>query len=305
MTLALETPPARTAVNLALLVLLATLWGAAYTLVKVGVETIPPLTLISGRTLIAGAILLAIMRLRGITMPRDPAVWKRFMIQACLNSVVPFTLIAYAERHVGAGLATILGSNAPIFAFLLALLFVRHERPTLRQSFGVAAGLTGICLVVGVDALNGLGQDVMAQLALVLSAVMFGAAALFGRNFNGLDSMVPAAGSMICGAIILIPLSLVIDRPWTLTPSTASIVALIALAVFSTALAFVIYFRLIQTLGSVGATAQAYLRVPLGVGLGVVFLGETLSPTVWIGLVFVVVGIAAMTIPARKSARTS
>ncbi|MGL4558616.1 MAG: DMT family transporter, partial [Afipia sp.] len=242
-----------------------------------------------------------IMRLRGIAVPRDPAVWKRFMIQAFLNSVFPFTLIAYAERHVGAGLATILGSNAPIFAFLLALLFVRHERPTLRQSFGVAAGLAGICLVVGVDALNGLGQDVIAQLALVFSAVLFGAAALFGRNFNGLDPMVPAAGSMICGAIILTPLSLIVDRPWTLTPSAASVTALIALAVFSTALAFVIYFRLIQTLGSVGTTAQAYLRVPLGVGLGVVFLGETLPPTVWIGLVCVVAGIAAMTIPARKA----
>lgn len=301
MTIAMETPRPRTATNLALLVLLATLWGAAYTLVKVGVETIPPLTLISARTLIAGSILLAIMRLRGIAMPRDPAVWKRFMIQAFLNSVFPFTLIAYAERHVGAGLATILGSNAPIFAFLLALLFVRHERPTLRQSFGVAAGLAGICLVVGVDALNGLGQDVIAQLALVFSAVLFGAAALFGRNFNGLDPMVPAAGSMICGAIILTPLSLIIDRPWTLTPSAASVTALIALAVFSTALAFVIYFRLIQTLGSVGTTAQAYLRVPLGVGLGVVFLGETLPPTVWIGLVCVVAGIAAMTIPARKA----
>jgi drug/metabolite transporter (DMT)-like permease len=200
--------------------------------------------------------------------------------------------------------ATILGSNAPIFAFLLALLFVRHERPTLRQSFGVAAGLTGICLVVGVDALNGLGQDVMAQLALVLSAVMFGAAALFGRNFNGLDSMVPAAGSMICGAIILIPLSLVIDRPWTLTPSTASIVALIALAVFSTALAFVIYFRLIQTLGSVGATAQATCAFR-SVSVLVWCFSAKHSPTVWIGLVFVVVGIAAMTIPARKSSRTS
>ena len=234
MTLAVETPRSRTAINLALLVLLATLWGAAYTLVKIGVETIPPLTLISARTLIAGGILLAIMRLRGITMPRDPAVWKRFMIQACLNSVIPFTLIAYAERHVGAGLATILGSNAPIFAFLLALLLVRHERPTLRQSFGVAAGLTGICLVVGVDALNGLGQDVIAQLALVLSAVLFGAAALFGRNFNGLDPMVPAAGSMICGAIILTPLGLIVDQPWTLTPSAASVTALIALAVFST-----------------------------------------------------------------------
>lgn len=301
MTLAIETPRTRTATNLALLVLLATLWGAAYTLVKIGVETIPPLTFISGRTLIAGGILLAIMRLRGITMPRDPAVWKRFMIQACLNSVVPFTLIAWAERHVGAGLATILGSNAPIFAFLLALLFVRHERPTPRQAFGVAAGLTGICLVVGVDALNGLGKDVAAQLALVLSAVLFGAAALFGRNFNGLDPMVPAAGSMVCGAIVLTPLSIIIDRPWTLTPSAASVAALIALAVFSTALAFVIYFRLIQTLGSVGTTAQAYLRVPLGVGLGVVFLGETLPPTVWIGLVCVVVGIAAMTIPKRAA----
>ena len=301
MTLAIETPRSRTATNLVLLVLLATLWGAAYTLVKIGVETIPPLTFISGRTLIAGGILLAIMRLRGITLPRDPAVWRRFMIQACLNSVVPFTLIAYAETHVGAGLATILGSNAPIFAFLLALLFVRHERPTLRQSFGVAAGLTGICLVVGVDALNGLGQDVIAQLALVLSAVMFGAAALFGRNFNGLDPIVPAAGSMICGAVMLTPLSLIVDRPWTLMPSAASVAALIALAAFSTALAFVIYFRLIQTLGSVGTTAQAYLRVPLGVGLGVVALGETLSPTVWIGLVCVIVGIAAMTIPQRTA----
>lgn len=301
MTLAIETPPSRNAVNLALLVLLATLWGAAYTLVKIGVETIPPLTFISGRTLIAGVILLAIMRLRGVSLPRDPEVWKRFMIQACLNSVVPFTLIAWAERHVGAGLATILGSNAPIFAFLLALLFVRHERPTARQSFGVAAGLTGICLVVGVDALSGLGQDVLAQLALVLSAVMFGAAALFGRNFNGLDPMVPAAGSMICGAVLLTPLSIIVDRPWTLTPSTASLAALIALAVFSTALAFVIYFRLIQTLGSVGTTAQAYLRVPIGVGLGVVFLGETLSPTVWIGLVCVFVGIAAMTISKRAT----
>lgn len=301
MTLAIETPRPRTVVSLALLLALATLWGAAFTLIKIGVATIPPLTLIAGRTLIAGGILLAIMHLRGIALPRDPAIWRRFLIQACLNSVIPFTLIAWAERHVDAGLATILGSNAPIFAFLLALLFVRHERPTLRQSLGVAAGLAGICLVVGVNALDGLGKDVVAQLALVLATVMYGAAALFGRNFNGLDPMVPAAGSLICGAIMLVPVSLIVDRPWTLSPSVDSIVALLVLAVFSTALAFVIYFKLIQSLGSVGATAQAYLRVPIGVALGVVFLGETLSPTVWIGLVCVVAGIAAMTIPQRSA----
>lgn len=112
--------------------------------------------------------------------------------------------------------------------------------------------------------------------------------------------MIPAAGSLISGAVILIPLSLIIDQPWTLTPSTHSLFALLALAVFSTAAAFTIYFRLIQTLGSVGTTAQAYLRVPIGVGIGVIFLGERLTPTAWLGLVFVVIGVVAMTLPAKQ-----
>jgi drug/metabolite transporter (DMT)-like permease len=112
--------------------------------------------------------------------------------------------------------------------------------------------------------------------------------------------MAPAAGSLICGAAILIPVSLIIDKPWTLAPSMNSVLALLGLAVFSTALAFVIYFRLIQTLGSVGTTAQAYLRVPIGVLLGSALLGERLSSTAWVGLGCVVIGVAAMTIPARK-----
>jgi drug/metabolite transporter (DMT)-like permease len=114
--------------------------------------------------------------------------------------------------------------------------------------------------------------------------------------------MAPAAGSLLAGAAVLIPLSLAVERPWTLSPSASSLAALAALAVFSTAIAFVIYFRLIQTLGSVGTTAQAYLRVPIGVALGVLFLGERLSPTAWTGLACVVVGVAAMTIPARRVA---
>jgi drug/metabolite transporter (DMT)-like permease len=114
--------------------------------------------------------------------------------------------------------------------------------------------------------------------------------------------MAPAAGSLLCGAAMLVPASLVVDRPWTLAPSASSILALFGLAVFSTALAFVIYFRLIQTLGSVGTTSQAYLRVPIGVAIGVLFLGESLSPSAWIGLGCVVIGVAAMTIPARQIA---
>jgi drug/metabolite transporter (DMT)-like permease len=288
------------AVELALLLLLATLWGASYTFIKLGVATIPPITLIAARTAIAGVLLLAIMQRRGLKMPRDAATWRRFMFQACLNSVIPWTMIAWGERSLDAGLATILNSTSPIFTFFLTLAITRHEALTSRKLLGVAAGMAGICLIVGVQALAGLGEQLTAQIVTVLAAICYAGAAIFSRGFRDLDPMAPAAGSLLCGAVILIPASLMVDRPWTLAPSMSSLLALSGLAVFSTAFAFVIYFRLIQTLGSVGTTAQAYLRVPIGVALSVLFLGESLTPTAWIGLGCVVIGVAAMTIPARK-----
>ena len=290
------------AVELALLLLLATLWGASYSFIKLGVATIPPITLIAARTLIAGVLLLAIMRWRGLRLPKDAATWRRFLFQACLNSVIPWTLIAWGERSLDAGLATILNSTSPIFTFFLTLAMTRHETLSARKLFGVVAGMAGICLIVGVQALAGLGVQLTAEIATVTATICYAGGAIFSRGFRDLDPMAPAAGSLLCGAAILVPASLVMDHPWTLAPSTGSILALLGLAVFSTALAFVIYFRLITTLGSVGTTAQAYLRVPIGVALGVIFLGESLTSTAWIGLGCVVIGVAAMTIPVRKIA---
>ncbi len=291
---------ANLALELVLLGLLAALWGASYSFIKVGVETIPPVTLIAARTLIAGGLLLVVMRARRLHFPRDRKLWLRFMVQACLNSVVPFTLIAWAEQTVDAGLATILNSTSPIFTFLLAVVLVRHEAMSLRKALGLLAGLTGIGLIVGVEALGGLGRELTAQLAIVFATICYAGAAIFGRGFKGLDPLLPAAGSMLCGAAILVPASLAIDRPWALAPSLESVLALIALSVFSTALAFTIYFRLLHTLGSVGTTSQAYLRVPIGVAIGVLFLGETLSATAWVGLACVVAGVAAITVPPRR-----
>jgi drug/metabolite transporter (DMT)-like permease len=289
------------ATELALLAALATLWGASYTFIRIGVATIPPITLIAGRTLIAGLLLVVIMSWQGVRLPTDAATWRRFLFQACLNSVVPWTMVAWSERALDAGLATILNSTSPIFTFFLTFAVTRHEALTSRKLLGVVSGMAGICLIVGVQALAGFGEQLIAQIVAVLAAICYAGAAIFGRGFKGLDPMAPAAGSLLCGAAILIPLSLGVERPWTLHPSMDSVLALLALAVFSTALAFVIYFRLIQTIGSVGTTAQAYLRVPIGVALGVLFLGERLSPTAWIGLACVVIGVAAMTIPARKA----
>lgn len=302
-TQALDSPAAmpKRSTELALLLLLATLWGGSYTFIKIGVETIPPLSLIAARTLIAGLILLAVIRFRGLRMPRDATAWRRFLTQALLNSVVPFTLIAWAERSVDAGLASILNGTTPVFVFLISLVLKPGQRPDWRKGLGVVAGIAGVSLIVGVDAFSGLGHAVLPQLAIVAATIAYACAALFGRNFAGMDPLLPAAGSMLAGTALLIPAALVVDRPWTLAPSQDSILALLALSVFSTALAFAIYFRLIRTLGSVGTTAVSYLRVPIGVAIGIVFLGERLSSTAWIGLGLVVLGVVAMTLPERRA----
>jgi len=295
--------PSPKPVEYLLLLCLASLWGASYSLIKVGVETIPPLTFIAARTVIAGALLLAIMRLRGIAMPRDLLTWRRFLFQALMNSVLPFTLIAWAERTIDAGLAAILNSMTPIFTFLLTWLLMRQEMARLRKLVGVLTGFAGVTLIVGVGALRGIGRDVVAELAVIAATLCYSGAAIFGRKFASLSPLAPAAGSLLCGAVLLVPASLIVDRPWTLTPSAASLGALVGLAVCSTALAFVIFFRLVRTLGSVGTTAQAYLRAPIGVAIGVVTLGERLAWSSGLGLLLVLVGVGAMTTQRPPSIR--
>ncbi len=299
--IAMARPAQSRVAELALLGLLSLLWGASYAFIKLGVATIPPITFIAVRTAIAAALLFAVLRLRGLGLPPEGRYWRRFFVQSLLNSAVPFTLIAWAERSVDSGLAAILNSTTPIFAFLLGGILLRQERPTLLRLSGVVAGLAGVALIIGMRALDGLGREVLAPLAIVAATICYADAALFGRQFRGLDPMVPAAGSLVCGAILLIPLSLMVDRPWNLSPSAGSLAALLGLAVFCTALALVIYFRLIETLGSLATTAQAYLRVPVGVAVGMIFLGESLARTAAIGLVLVVAGVLAMTLPPQSS----
>ena len=168
------------------------------------------------------------MRWRGLTLPRDVATWRRFLFQACLNSVIPWTMLAWGESALDAGLATILNSTSPIFTFFLTLAITQHEAVTPRKLFGVIAGMAGIGLIVGMQALGGLGEQLTAQIVTVLAAICYAGAAIFGRGFKSLDPMVPAAGSLLSGAAILIPLSLVIDQPWTLAPSASSMLALLS-----------------------------------------------------------------------------
>ena len=284
-------------IEYALLLVLATLWGASFTFLKITVATIPPLTTIAVRTAIAGALLLLLMRWQGLSLPRDKATLLSFAVVATVNTVAPFMLIAWGIQHIDAGLAVILNSTTPIFAFLITWGLTRHEPATGRKLLGVSMGIAGIVLIVGTEALFGLGHHILPQLAIVLAALSYATSAVYGSSFRGMNPMAPAAGSLLIGAAALIPLAIMIERPWTAAPSTASLTSLLFLAVVCTALGNVLYFRLLGTLGSLGTTAQSYLRVPIGVLAGIVLLGETLSPTAAMGLVGVVAGVAAMTIP--------
>lgn len=287
-------------VELFLLVLLATLWGSSFTLIKVAVETIPPVSLMAARTVIAALLLLLFVFMRGLSLPSKRRLWAMFVFQAMMNTVLPFTLIALAEKTVTAGLATILASTTPIFTFLITWGITRHEAATFKKLIGVLLGLAGIVFIIGTDVFKGLEHAWQAQLLLVSASVCYAVATIYGKKFKDIDPMVTAAGSFISGAAVLVPLSFIVDNPGEISPSASSLMALVALAVFSTAVAFVIFFRLLRTLGSIGTTSQAYLRVPIGVLVGVLFLRETPTPTMIIGLVMVFFGVAAMTIPTKK-----
>lgn len=287
--------------DLALLLLLSLLWGASYALIRIAVETIPPLTLVAVRVAIATALLQLVLARQGSALPRDPRIWGRFAIQAAMNGILPFTLIAWGEQRIDSGLAGVLNSTTPIFVFLITRLWTRHEAATVRQLLGTLLGLAGIVAIVGPSALGaGLTGDVVAEGAIIAATVCYAVAAIFGRNFAGLPAIVPAAGSTAVSALIMVPAALLIDRPWTLPmPSFASMLALAALGTASTAGAFVVYFRLLRSLGSVGTASVAYLRAGVSVAIGILFLGELPSWRIAGGLVLVLAGVAAMTLPQQ------
>lgn len=286
----------------ALLGLLALLWGVSYNFAKVAVETIPPLTTTAARVAIAAMLLAAVLRASGIRIFAARYPWGLLTIQAAMINVVPWSLSAWAAQTIDSGLVAVLNSTSPIFAFFITGAITRHEPATSAKLAGALAGLAGVGLIVGAGVLGDLGSQVPQQLACVLGAILFGVAAVHGRRFDGLPPLVPATLTLVIGAVMLVPLSVAIDRPWSLAPSRASLVAAGCLAVFSTAAALYLYYRILRTLGSIAAASQSYLRIVVGVGVGMIFLGETLTLERFAGIVLILGGVIAMTRPSAAVA---
>ena len=279
---------------------LALLWGASYLFIKVAVAEIPPVTLIALRVFGAAIFLMIVMGVRAEKLPRDAKTWRMLFLQAVLNSIGAWTVLAWGQQFVDSGLASVLNSTSPIFVFFITALITQHESLGGRKLLGAALGVLGVVLIVGVDALSGLGSQVAGQIACLVGAALYAGAAIYGKRFGHISAVATAAGTMIWASIVLIPLALIIDRPWTLAPSMNALAATAVLSILCTGVALLIYFRLVRTLGSMGVASQSYLRAGIGVILGIVFLGETLSLPVALGLGAAIVGVALINWPARK-----
>lgn len=293
-------PPAK--LEYALLGLLAMLWGSSYLFIGLAVDTIPPVTLIALRVTIAAIVLVALAYAQGHRLPKDRTTRLQLTAQSFLNSFGAWTLLAWGQQFVDSGLAGVLNSTSPIFVVLIGALWL--GRPTrLRAIAGACLGLAGVVLIMGPGVLSGLGQDVLAQTAVVGGAMLYAAAALNGARFAHLPPVVTAAGTMLTATAVLIPASLVLEQPWSISPSALSLAAALALGLMCTALAMLLYFRLVTTLGPLGVASQAYLRAGIALLLGMVVLGESFDPLAGLGIALALGGVVLINWPAGKPTR--
>jgi drug/metabolite transporter (DMT)-like permease len=288
-----------------LLVGLSVLWGGSFFFAKVALEDLPPLTLAFGRVAIAVAILAGLMWARGESFAPLARAWLAFLVLGLLNCAIPFSLLFWGQTHISSSLASILNATTPIFTVLVAQVATPDEKLTIGKLVGVIAGLLGVAVMLGPGALAGIGADVWAQLACLAAAMSYALAAVHGRRLADLPPGTVAAGQLIAAAIVLAPLSALVDRPWTTAqPSPTTLGALLALAALSTALGYVIYFRLLARAGATNLLLVTFLIPVSATLLGTTVLGERLAPHHFAGMAVIALGLAAIDgRPARAVAR--
>ena len=286
-----------------LLVFLSLLWGGSFFFAKIAVDELPPLTLALGRVGIAAALLAVLAGRAGlVSLAR---AWPAFAVLGLLNNVIPFTLIFWGQTHIPSGLASIFNATTPIFTALIAHFATRDEKLDAAKLVGVTTGFVGVVAMLGPEVLGDIGVGLWAQFACLVAAVSYAVAGIWGRRLARLPAVTVAAGQLIAASVVLAPLAMLVDRPWRLAlPSAAALAALLALAVLSTALAYVIYFRILARAGATNLLLVTFLIPVSAILLGTAVLGERLAPHHFAGMAIIAVGLAAIDgRPARILAR--
>ena len=287
--------PAMGAREWGLLIALSVVWGGSFFFVEVALADFPPFTLVLGRVGLAAACLWLFLAACGHIPRLNARLCGAFLVMGALNNALPFTLIVWGQVHIASALASILNAATPVFTVLLAHLLTRDERMTPAKFMGVLAGFAGVVVMIGPDAFSGLGAAVLAQLAVLGATLSYAFAGIFGRRFRHLRPEVTAAGQLGASSLLIAPLALYLDRPWDLPmPTTAGWASLLALAVFSTAIAYILYFRILKTAGATNLLLVTFLVPVSAILLGVGILGERLGAGQIGGMALITLGLVVI-----------
>jgi len=280
-----------------LLLSLSLLWGGSFFLVGVAVQSLPPLTIVAARVGLAAPVLWIAVVALGRRIPRDPAVWRAFVVMGILNNVIPFSLIVWGQTQIPSGLASILNASTPLFGVFVAGALLADERFTPARVLGVGIGFTGVVLLIGVDVLDIGDLPVLPQIAILGAALCYAVAGVFGRRFWawGVDPLVTAAGQVTASGVVMIGLAAGLEHPWTLPlPGWPVFGALVALAVVCTALAYGVFFNILATSGATNVLLVTFLVPVTAILLGVLVLGETLRGSHLGGMALIGLGLLVM-----------
>ena len=291
------------------LVLLSMLWGGSFLFAGIQVKWLPPFTIAFLRVGLAAVILTVLIRILGKRLPADAAAWRAFFVMGLLNNAIPFSLIVWGQNYIASGLAAILNATTPIMTVIVAHFATNDEKITPNRLLGVLTGFVGVVVLIGTEPLKGLGTGVLAQLAVLAAATSYAFAGIYGRRFKpmGIDPIVTATGQVIASTTLLFPVAMIVDTPWTLAAPPIEVwFAALGMAVFSTVIGYVLYFRILASAGATNLLLVTFLIPISAIIMGAVGLGEHLAPRHFLGLAFIGMGLAAIDgrwLPWRKAAR--
>ena len=280
-----------------LLVLLSVVWGGSFFFNGIALREFPTLSIVTARVGLAALALLFLMKMLGQGIQLNRQILKAFFGMSFLNNVVPFSLIVWGQQHIASGVASILNATTPLFTMLVAHWFTTDEKINPRRLLGVLTGMGGVGLMMGLDSMESSGFHLLGQSAILLAAFSYGLAGVYGKRFAQLEipPLATTTGQLCASSMILIPLTLWIDQPWTMAiPSFEGMSSLLGIALLSTALAYVIYFRLLKTAGATNLLLVTLLIPVSAIILGVFLLDESLKPQHLSGMAVINLGLLIM-----------
>lgn len=281
------------------MLLLALIWGASFLSIRLGLEDLPVLSLVAHRVLWAAVLLWGLVLISGVEVPHAPRVWFAFLVMGALNNAIPFGLMAWGQQYIETGLTSIFNAATAVFGVLVAAAVFADERLTVRRLAGVLIAFAGVAIAIGRDALAQFDLRSLAQLAVLGGALSYAFAAAWARRrLSGIAPRMAAAGMLTGSSLILLPLAIVVDGGLVL-PGTAQAVAAVGyFAIPGTALAYLLYYRVIAVAGSGNAMLVTLLIPPVAISLGWLVLGERLAPSVFAGFGLLALGLVFLNPPA-------